>query len=122
MKYILCLFAATSSIIGGGVAHGQDRARSPYLACADDVARSSYISSDTVPQIQARAAVKCKPFLERNIDLSVATIMKDAAASGKPLPAKAKSDLRGIIRPKLRNAFNLLIQNNVTVLRQGGSK
>jgi hypothetical protein len=122
MKFTLfCLFVITSSIFGFAL-RGQDRANSPYLACGADEARSAYASSRSIAEIQTSAALKCQSKLERNVDLSIAAIMKNATASGKPLPAKARSDLRPIIRPKLRNAFNAIIQNNVAALRQSNSQ
>ena len=111
------LIATASAILPAAALAADPRAQSPYLACGADEADRSYKSSKPIATLQERAAKKCEPMLEANVNNSLAAMVTGPSPSGVEYTQAEKLALKDMLREKLRHDLSTIVENRVTFHR-----
>ena len=92
----------------------EQRLQSPYLACAAEEADRSFTSSATIAEIQNAALARCEQFLERNVENSLAAVLR---GSSETWSDDALAQGRNRLRTKLREGLLKVVENRVSAQR-----
>lgn len=109
MILVLLLLALAPA---GPAISDEARLRSPYLACAADLADKRVRSARPVAQVQSEAELKCAPWLEANVSNSLAVMLTGRDAVPKLQQLLIKDQLRQSLAEQLKTvvANRLLAQ------------
>ena len=116
-SYRFLLVAAAAIAPPGAASAADPRAQSPYLACAADEADRAFKSKKPIAKLQERAAKKCDPLLEANVNNSLAVMVKGPSPSGGEYSQGEKLAIKDMLREKLRNDLSMIVENRVTFHR-----
>lgn len=116
-NYQLLLFFAGAISVPEMAQAADPRAQSPYLACGADEADRSFKSSKPILKLQERAAKKCEPMLEANVNNTLAVMVSGPSPSGAEYTQAEKLALKDMLREKLRNDLSAIVENRVTYRR-----
>ncbi|RST31235.1 hypothetical protein HMF7854_10605 [Sphingomonas ginkgonis] len=99
----------------------EQRARSPYLACAADVADHGLKSRRSAAELAGQAELKCEPLLEANVETSLA-VLEQQRADGAEMSSLDRLAARDQLRTRLHADLKAVVVNRVTVQRAASGR